>query len=146
MSLIKFRNTRPAVDPFRSMFDDFFGSEFFDNKVAMRGFNTPAANIKETEKGYHIELAAPGMSKKDFDIQVDEDVLTISNSEEHENKEERDDYSVREFNYSAFRRSFRLPENVDGESIKAKYEDGMLVIDIPKVEQKVEKARQIEVE
>ena len=130
-----------------SMLDDFFGDDFSKRKSEIKtGINMPAINIKEDNENYMIEVAAPGLEKKDFDIQVDNDVLNISSSTE-EKKEEKDGKWIRrEFGYSQFKRSFSLPESVDTEKIKANHSNGILVINIPKKEEaKVKPPKQISI-
>ncbi len=107
----------------------------------------PAVNVKETDSEFLLELAAPGMSKKDFDINLENDVLTIS-SEHKEGEEKKDgDYTRREFSYQSFQRTFTLPENmVDGDKIDAKYKDGILQLKLPKLEHAKKKPpRQIDI-
>ena len=134
MALIKFRSNSPVVDPFGSVLEDFFGDDSILRPRTWRaGFQTPAANIRETEKGFHIELAAPGMKKEDFQIEINEDVLTIHSEKEVDSEDKHEDYAVREFNYRSFSRSFRLPQQVDDQNIKATYRDGVLSVDIPKI-------------
>jgi HSP20 family protein len=132
MSLIKFNPNTPVWDSFDSIFNDFFEGEFLPRKIA-RTASLPAANVKETEKAYHVELAAPGMKKEDFKVEVNEDLLSIraERKEEKESTEER--FTKREFNYTSFVRSFRLPENVKAEDIEATYKDGILALEIPKL-------------
>ncbi len=101
------------------------------------GSSIPAVNIRETADGYEVEMAAPGMSKKDFRIELDNNVLTISSEKRTENEQkEGERYTKREFSYQSFQRSFSLPkEVVDDEKIQAKYEDGVLRLSIPKKEE-----------
>jgi HSP20 family protein len=100
----------------------------------------------EENASYRIEVAAPGVSRKDFHIEVENDVLTIS-SEQKENKEEKNRrFMRREFSYNSFKRSFQLPESIDQGNIKASHEAGILIIELPKKDEVVQKAaRQIEV-
>lgn len=134
MTLVKFK------DNFPSFIDEFFGGDIFDsvNRSAMIGNSLPAVNVKETEKGFHLEVAAPGMKKDDFKIELDNNILGISSEMNDEKTEEKDKYTRREFKYSSFRRTFTLPDDVDAENISANYQDGVLKIDIPhlKKEQK----------
>ena len=121
-----------------TLFDDFFKpwNEWFDNAGLWgRVLNIPAVNITEQKDDYLVSLAAPGMKKEDFKIDVDGNMLTIS-SEMEENKEEKDKkFTRKEYNYSSFSRSFSLPEEVNKEKIEAKYEDGVLKISLPRTEE-----------
>jgi HSP20 family protein len=96
----------------------------------------PAVNIKEGKDDFQIEVAAPGMEKKDFKIDLENDQLTISSERKNEKEEKDDSYTRREFSYQSFSRTFTLPEHlVDGEKISAKYADGILRIIVPKKEE-----------
>ncbi len=99
----------------------------------------PNANIVESEKDFHIELAAPGLDRKDFKVEVDNGVLSISAKKEEEKKEENKNYKRREFSYNSFSRSFTLPENCHSDKIDAKYENGLLKVTLPKKEVTVSK-------
>jgi len=143
MSLIKFKHQAPAWNTFDNFFNDFFEGEFNPGKIA-RTSSVPAANVKETQDAFHVELAAPGMKKDDFKIELNEDLLTIRTEKSEENEEKTERFTKREFNFTSFVRSFRLPENVDFENINAQYENGILTLGIPKVELEEEaKVRQI---
>jgi HSP20 family protein len=111
--------------------DDFFGN----------GMSTPPANVTESEKEYNVELSVPGMNREDLKIDVDAGVLSVSSEKEEERKSEEKDYHRKEFSYSSFKRTFTLPENANEENIKAKYENGMLKISIPKSEQSISKPK-----
>jgi HSP20 family protein len=106
----------------------------------------PDANIVENEKDFKIELAAPGLDRNDFKVEVNNGVLTISAEKEEEEKEENENYKRREFSYSSFSRSFTLPENSVQDKIDAKYENGILRLTLPKKEVTISKpAKQIKV-
>jgi len=92
----------------------------------------PAVNIKEDDKKFTLDLAVPGIDKKDLKIELNEDVLTISSERKEEKEENREDYKRREFSYSSFCRSFALPENVNRDKIEANYKDGILTVVLPK--------------
>ena len=133
MNLVKFSNNRPSV------FDRFFDNDMLDwNNRHFSDTNTtlPSVNIKENTDEYIVEVAAPGFDKKDFNIEVENDTLIIS-SEKKINNEEKEDERVtkREFSYQSFTRSFALPVLVEREKIKAKYDNGILNILIPKKEE-----------
>ncbi|HLV52739.1 MAG TPA: Hsp20/alpha crystallin family protein [Cryomorphaceae bacterium] len=131
MSLIKFNRAPSIFDPFDSIFNDFFEGEMLPRRTG-RSANVPSANIKETETGFEVELAVPGMKKEDFDIEVNEDLLSIRAEQKSETTDENEKFTKREFNYSSFVRSFRLPENVEADKIKAGYKEGILHLEIPK--------------
>lgn len=99
----------------------------------------PNANIVENGKDYKIEVAAPGLEKKDFKVEVDNGILTVSAEKEEEQKEERKNYRRREFSYRSFSRSFALPENSLPDKIEAKYDNGILTLSLPKKEVTVSK-------
>ena len=135
------RNYVPAY------WDDFFNDNFFRN-VDSKGFNnsSPAVNVSENDKGYIIEVAAPGIDRKAFNLEIEDDVLTISTEKKESKEEQKKNYLRREFNYEAFSRSFQLPETVDQEQISATQEAGILTLTLPKKEEVVQKApRQIAV-
>ena len=120
-----------------SIFEDFFkpwNQWFDDGGLISRVTNMPAVNIKENGNHYTVSLAAPGMRKDDFNIDVDGNMLTIS-SEKEESKEEKDEkFTRKEYSYSSFSRSFTLPEDVKQEAIDARYENGELKIILPRKE------------
>ena len=129
-----------------SIFNDFFDNEWMVKANA----TAPAINVIETEKAYKVELAAPGMTKEDFNVRIDEENnLVISMEKKTENKEEKKDgrYLRREFSYSKFQQTMILPENVDKDHISAQVENGVLNIELPKLsEEKVKELyRTIEV-
>ncbi|MBQ6074416.1 MAG: Hsp20/alpha crystallin family protein [Bacteroidales bacterium] len=130
---------------FSNLFDDDF------TVLPARQFASPAVNIKETEKDFQIEIAAPGMTKEDFSVRVDNDEELVIALEKKNQKEEKHDkdttYLRREFSYTSYHQSFVLPENINLEEIKAEMVNGVLQITLPKVQEvrKVPASRQIEV-
>lgn len=135
---------------FPSLIDNFLSRDWMDwSNMNFSSTNTtlPAVNIRETEDDFLIEVAAPGLTKKDFEINLENNQLTISSEKEQSKNEEADNFTRREFSYQSFKRSFNLPEHmVDGEKISARYEDGILKIEIPKREEaKPKPARVIEI-
>lgn len=133
-----------------NFFDDFFTKELFDFNsagFAQSGITQPSVNVKDMNDGFEIQVAAPGMKKEDFTVNLDRNVLTISSEKQTQNEEKDEDgnFSRREFNYSSFRRSFTLPEAVEQEKIEATYEDGLLKITVPKKEQSTQMLKTIEV-
>ncbi|HEY0742714.1 MAG TPA: Hsp20/alpha crystallin family protein [Chryseosolibacter sp.] len=125
---------------FPSLLTDFFNekdffnleNDFFPSRL---GINVPTANISETPKEYMVELAAPGLERKDFNVEVDNHTLKISAQKEEEKKEKDGEYSRREYSFNSFSRSFSLPENVKEGNIDAKYENGVLKVSIPKAKE-----------
>ncbi|MES2763721.1 MAG: Hsp20/alpha crystallin family protein [Bacteroidota bacterium] len=131
----------PSAEHF---FGSFFHNDLFTKEYA--GF-VPTVNISEKENTYVIELSAPGFEKKDFTISVDEGVLTISGKNETENATEGKHYVRKEFNYGSFSRSFNLTDLVDEDKIDAKYENGILKIELPKNEKtKIKNVKQIQID
>ena len=144
MTLVRFKND---LNPrFNTLLDSFFDtpiSEFFSDSSIMR--QIPAVNIKETESEYSVEVAAPGLKKEDFKISLEKDVLMISSEKEAEEKSENDGYTRKEFSYSSFKRSLKLPEQANKEEIQASYDQGILIISIPKNVIKEETSRFIDI-
>jgi len=127
--------------------DDFYGSNllrnFFDFET---GISSPAVNIVEEKEEYRIEVAAPGLQKDDFKVDLHNNLLTVSCEKEIKNAEENSKYTRREFCYSSFQRTFTLPNTVESEKINASYENGVLQISIPKKDEAKEKpARTIKI-
>jgi HSP20 family protein len=123
--------------------DRFFRNDFlnlWDGNME----TVPSINISEEKNAYKVEMAAPGLKKEDFNIDVDRNMLTISCEKETENKTggEKESYSRREYNYTSFSRSLSLPEHVDSSRISAKYTDGVLTLSIPKREDAQQKLSQ----
>jgi HSP20 family protein len=134
------------------LFDDFFNRDFFDwglSNYSDTNTSIPKVNVKETKDNFEVEVAAPGMNKKDFKIQLDGNMLSISSEKSNEREENNEDekYSRREFSYQSFQRSFTLPKDVvDADKIEAKYENGLLHLVIPKKEEAKQKPpRQIQI-
>lgn len=140
-------NLFPALP---SLIEDFFTRDLLDSSASSwrsSGATMPSVNIAETNEEYLIDVAAPGMKRENFKIELDNNILTISSEVESQNEEKdnKTNFTRREFSYQSFQRSFSLPENkVEGEKITARYSDGILHIAIPKREEaKVKPARQI---
>lgn len=129
------RSTR--MPSLRSMMEDFWNTENLFGRPAFDGDkgDLPAVNIKETEKNFDIEVAAPGYQKQDFKVDIDNGLLTISAENKSETEESKENFTRKEFSYSSFTRSFTLPENVKQEDIKAKYDNGLLRLTLQKNEQ-----------
>lgn len=144
MSLTKFSNQFPSV------FDRFFENDWFDwsnRNFSNTNTTLPSVNIKEDHNNFEVEVAAPGLTKNDFKIELKHDVLTVSSEKQLENETKNgQQFTRREFSYQSFSRSFTLPNIVDSDKIEAKYENGILKISIPKKEEaKPRPAREIAV-
>ncbi|MDP1623673.1 MAG: Hsp20/alpha crystallin family protein [Bacteroidales bacterium] len=138
MTLIKWQPRNPLSDMVSNIFDndlgDFFGKRFSD----------PAANIIENNDSFHLEIAAPGMVKDDFKINLENNILTISAEVDDQKREDGKNYSRKEFYYGSFSRSFTLPKTIDLDNIRADYENGILKIALPKKDEaKVETKKEI---
>lgn len=114
----------------RDLFD--FDSDLFPARV---GVNVPSANITETPKEFNLELAAPGLERKDFNIEIENNMLRISAEKKEEKREEDSEYSRREYSFNSFSRTFTMPDNIKEDNIKAKYENGILKVTIPKLKE-----------
>ena len=128
-----------------ALFNNLFGN--FEGLATPSFADTlPAVNVKEIENGFHIELAAPGLKKEDFKINIHENVLIISAEQKQASEQKEEKYTRKEFSYSSFKRSFTLPKTIDGEKILANYTDGILNIELPKKEEaKAKEPKLIEV-
>jgi HSP20 family protein len=134
----------------RRSFRPFFVPSFFDNDflpvMPNRNSSMPAVNIREDEKNYILDFAIPGIDKKDLKIDMKDEVLTISHENKSESEKNEDGYRRKEFSYSAFSRSFYIPENVNRDKIEANYKDGVLTVSLPKEEDEKKKlTRNIEI-
>ncbi len=144
MSLVKFNPRNASLN---SIWDDFFHRDSFDSaSPTIPAHNVPAVNIIENADSFQIEVAAPGYNKGDFKLDLDNHQLRLSVEKKDEKEENNSTYNLKEFSYSSFSRSFRLSKKVDSEKISAKYENGMLIIDLPKKEEaKVQPLRAIKI-
>lgn len=136
MSIIKRNDFFPGL----SLFDDFFSKDILNwgqNNNSTTNTTIPLVNIKETNGNFEVEMAAPGMRKNDFKVELDGNVLTITSEKRDENEVKEDErYTRREFSYQSFQRSFQLPkEVVDADKIEAKYDNGVLRLVVPKKEE-----------
>lgn len=130
MTLVKRTNWPSLMNG--NWLSDFFDNDRFFDSDWLKSQTVPAVNIRETEKSFEIELAAPGLTKKDFNVVAENGVLTISSEKRTDEEKKERDYTRREFSYSSFSRSFLLPENANEEEVKATYEDGVLRLAVAK--------------
>jgi len=128
MKPVKDRTFSP-MGTFGNFFDDFFTRDF--NIPS----NTPSINIIENEGAFRIELAAPGLEKTDFNIQVEKELLKISVEKKSEQEVKEENFTRREFNFSTFSKSFHIPDTVNAEAIAGNYENGVLSLSLPKKEE-----------
>src|ERR1700741_2905317 len=128
MTLVKFNNkaNNSLLPGFNDVFESIFNDTFFNDRMVSR---VPAVNISESENNYHVELAAPGLKKEDFKLNLDRNQLSISVEQSADHEDKQKNYSKREYSYSSFVRSFTLPERADHAEIEARYVDGVLKID-----------------
>ncbi|MRH99810.1 Hsp20 family protein [Kriegella sp. EG-1] len=141
-------NSNTSFPTLSHWIDDIFNRDL--PSVFTSNFNTgitlPKVNIKETADDFRVEMAVPGLKKSDFQIDLDNQLLSISTETKNESEQKGENYTRREFGYSSFKRTFNLPESVDEEKIKANYQDGILSIFLPKKEEAKQKpARTIKI-
>lgn len=142
-------NTNGSLFPaIPSLLEDIFSKDWLDSSLATwktAGATLPAVNVKETNEDFVIEVAAPGMKRDEFQVELQNHVLTISAQTSTEERDEKDNYTRREFSYQSFQRSFALPEDkAEDDKISAKYTDGILRVTVPKKEEaKVKHPKQI---
>jgi len=146
MSLIKFNNgnrlfptwTNDSLKSFLSN-DDFFNHDFLDEDSLM-----PAMNVKELDKDFEIEFAAPGFSKKDFEVTIDDNTLNVCGEKQKETEEKDEDYTRKEFSYNSFKRSLKLPKSVNtDQDVKATYKNGILKLNLQKKEAAKEQPKKV---
>ena len=142
-------NTLARVNSMPTLFDTFFNPTYATRPYITRytkpAVATPAVNVKDTETAYFIDVAAPGVKKENFSLSVNQNVLTLSFKNEQNTEETKDAYVRKEFSFESFERNFRLPKTVNVESIKATYTDGILTVELPKMEEPKPEVKQIEI-
>lgn len=145
MTLIKFNN-RNRLFPWTSNgLKTFFNAdELFNNSYFEEDDLVPAMNVKELDKSFEIEFSAPGFSKKDFEISIENDMLHISGKKEKESEELEKEYTRKEFSYNSFKRMLKLPDNVDvDQKVNATYKNGILNLSLQKKEENKKIAKKI---
>ncbi|MEN8121094.1 MAG: Hsp20/alpha crystallin family protein [Bacteroidota bacterium] len=140
------RKAHNGYPTFSNLLEDIFST--VDNGASFRSKDTlPSVNIAENNNEFKIEFAVPGLTKEEFKINLDNNILTVGSEKKEEKEESNENFTRREFNYSSFQRSFTLPDSANGEKIKAEYNNGILNIEIPKREEaKVKPVREIEIQ
>lgn len=137
------KNELPILSTFSNFIDNVFERNFPD--IFGTNFNSPAVNVIENKDNFQLEVAAPGMDKKDFNLKINNNILSIGAKIENHKEEKNDNYARKEFGYSSFERSFTLPKNVNADNINASYENGILKIIIPKKEDINQNYREINI-
>ena len=136
MRIVKYNNNNVFPSLINEFFNDDFGLNFLN-----RSHSVPSVNSVENNDSFEIDLAVPGMKKEDFTIELNEKVLVISS--ETSNTMENDKMRLNEFNFSSFQRSFRVPDSVDHDKIKANYKNGILKIKLPKRKESISKPNRV---
>ena len=141
MNLVRFHNPRYNANQVLvdELFNNFFKNDYHEDYAKSCG-SKPATNVFETENEFKIEVLLPGFTKENLNLNVHNNLLTIKVEKEKEEKPEEFKYAHREFGASSFEKQYRLPKSVDVEKISAKFENGVLNVELPKKEEALEKA------
>lgn len=141
--------TLVKTNPFpslRSMMEDFWNVDNFFSKPMFDGSLLPAVNVRDRKDSYELELSAPGFKKDDFNVTIENGMLTISAETADESEEEKEDYTRKEFSRSSFQRTFTLPDNVNDGQIKANYKDGLLHLSLKKSEKALKEVKKVKID
>ncbi len=142
MTLVR-KNTAPYLP---SVFDELLNTDWLGGRVNNEIATTPAVNIIENDTAFEVHVAIPGFKKEDFSIELDNDLLVISSKDSKEETTIEGKFTRKEFQYASFKRSFNLPDSVNTAEITAKYENGILILGLPKREEaQVQPSRIIEI-
>jgi HSP20 family protein len=146
--MVHITRIRSPFTNFLDTVDEFFTESWGPTTITnIKNRGIPATNIKQNDDGFLVELAAPGVSKDNFDIKLEDDRLIVNYQETDSDEDEVDNYTKREFVYSAFTKTIIIPENVDRDKINGKYENGILQLNIPWDKAKLEtKIKSIKIE
>lgn len=125
--------------------ENFLNNDFVSFMGSDSTTNIPKVNVKETEKGFILELAAPGLEKEDFNLELDDNVLTITVSKETAEEKNSEKYTRKEYNFQSFKRAFSLPKQTDPARISASYRNGILYIDLLKTEETDKLVKKIDI-
>jgi len=142
MSIINYK--RPLFPRWNNFFEGAFPEDHFltfDSKFDL----VPAANIEEKDNEFVISMAVPGVKKDDINVEIHDNIITISSEKEESSEETEKNYSRKEYSYNSFSRTFKLPQNIKEDKIEANYENGELVLQLPKAQLEVKKAKKIKV-
>ncbi len=144
--MLTVRRRPNGVPAFVNVFEDFFNKSFPEKLMEDKGDFFPSVNISETDAAFKLEFAVPGFEKKDFDVQIEKEYITVTGKKEISNEMHEKNYTRKEFSFNSFKRTFTIPENVDSEKIEAGYENGILHLMLPKREIKAQnKTQKIEI-
>ncbi|HEY9000717.1 MAG TPA: Hsp20/alpha crystallin family protein [Mucilaginibacter sp.] len=141
-TLVKKSNGFPSL---RSMMEDFWNGDKFFNTPFFNAETIPSVNVRDKKNHYELEVAAPGYKKDDFKISTEKGLISISAETSSEKKEEKEDYLRQEFSCSSFTRTFSLPEDVEDDKINARYDNGVLTIELKKTAKPVAAKKEIKV-
>jgi len=144
MMLVKRDNLSPSVDRYyNNLFDNFLGGSLLDSEACKEVDWSPRMEVEESENTFFLNVEVPGMKKKDIDISIKENVITVSGEKKAKEQKEDSSYYLNEVSYGKFSRSFKLPGNVDIDKIKGSWNEGVLTVEVPKTE--IAKPRKIEI-
>src|SRR5213596_1957886 len=129
MAIVRFK-----FSPVVPTFDGLFVKPFPQDSVSANNFS-PAVNVVEGKDNFRLEFAVPGFTKNDFNVKLDNNLLTVSAEKKNEVNKEDENYTMREFSHASFSRTFTMPETIDGNKIAAEYADGILKLVLPKKEE-----------
>jgi HSP20 family protein len=137
MSLVKYRNGARGYYPSNTggLLERFFNDSLYDN-TQVQNF-IPEVDVLESEKTYELHIAVPGFKKDNFNLEVDDNLLTVSGERKFEEKQSDKTFKTVQTSYGSFSRTFTLPDNVDATKIEAHYNDGILEVIVPKDESKI---------
>lgn len=139
MTMVSLKRRPNGMPSVFNIFDDLFTSNWPSKFMEETGTFIPSVNVKEDDKNFRLEFAVPGFEKKDFDINIEKDFITVSAKKEMNNEVKEENYTRREFSFESFERTFAIPETVNAEKIEAVYENGILNVVLPKKEVQVQK-------
>jgi HSP20 family protein len=122
----------PSLKAVPKRVDNFFEQSLDDFFKLPKNALIPAVNIKQSDKNYALKIAAPGLKKKDFKVVINDGILTISAEKENQKEDSNKKFTRREYSYNAFSRSFALPSELQAKTVKTRYKNGILTVNIPK--------------
>lgn len=139
MSLIKYSPRKFRTQGVNNLFDQLLNDNFFNGHNSSETSFVPQVDVAETDKGFELQFAVPGLKKEDLNIELNQNVLTVSGERKFKDEKDEKNYHAVETKYGVFKRSFQLPDSIDADALEAKYEDGILRVTVPKDAKKAEK-------